>query len=394
MSASNKSLKKEGSAAATSSSSAEAMSYTNAAPVPVPVPASASLPSSPSMHVLKRTDSTAASVGVSSTIIRGEASRFAAQEAAVGSGVIFPWNRRYKFWWGFTVLATILTAFYETYQIAFAPGGESTGSSALLGYLLMAIFALDMAINFNLAFYDEKDQIVWDRQAIASNYLRGMFIIDFLAVFPFYVVALAISGEVGNDTSFTQYLGLLRLLRLLRLHRVKMLVDILQYSTKLSLMTLTLSRNFCFCLVWTHINACVFYFIARQLDFHQDDTWIGGSLQGTNGLERYTTSLYWSIVTFTTVGYGDFSPVNEIEQIFSMLYMLLNIIIQAWMIGSITLLIVKQDEKTGQYRDVMETLLAYARAHDFDYVRTNMQHYAADRRGYRSTIAFCSLVRV
>ena len=49
------------------------------------------------------------------------------------------------------------------------------------------------------------------------------------------------------------------------------------------------------------------------------------------------------------------------------MYMLLNIIIQAWMIGSITLLIVKQDEKTGQYRDVLQTLLAYARAHEFDY---------------------------
>lgn len=49
------------------------------------------------------------------------------------------------------------------------------------------------------------------------------------------------------------------------------------------------------------------------------------------------------------------------------MYMLLNIIIQAWMIGSITLLIVKQDEKTGQYRDVLQTLLTYARAHEFDY---------------------------
>jgi CRP-like cAMP-binding protein len=57
--------------------------------------------------------------------------------------------------------------------------------------------------------------------------------------------------------------------------------------------------------------------------------------------------------------------VNSAEQIWGMLYMLLNIIAQAWMIGSITLLIVKQDEKTGAYRDTMASLANYAALHDF-----------------------------
>jgi ankyrin repeat protein len=46
--------------------------------------------------------------------------------------------------------------------------------------------------------------------------------------------------------------------------------------------------------------------------------------------------------------------------------MLLNIILQAWVIGSITLLINKQDEHTGHYRDVLHTLDDYAKAHNFD----------------------------
>jgi ankyrin repeat protein len=48
-----------------------------------------------------------------------------------------------------------------------------------------------------------------------------------------------------------------------------------------------------------------------------------------------------------------------------MLYMLLNIIAQAWVIGSITLLIVKQDEKTGAYRDSMHTLKQYSTINNF-----------------------------
>lgn len=46
--------------------------------------------------------------------------------------------------------------------------------------------------------------------------------------------------------------------------------------------------------------------------------------------------------------------------------MFINIVFQAWIIGSITLLIVKNDEKTGLYRDTLETLDQYATIHSFD----------------------------
>jgi CRP-like cAMP-binding protein len=45
--------------------------------------------------------------------------------------------------------------------------------------------------------------------------------------------------------------------------------------------------------------------------------------------------------------------------------MLLNMVAHAWIIGSITLLIVKQDEKTGAYREAIQTLRQYSNLHDF-----------------------------
>jgi len=58
--------------------------------------------------------------------------------------------------------------------------------------------------------------------------------------------------------------------------------------------------------------------------------------------------------------------VNVAEQIWGMIYMLLNMIMSAWIIGSITLLIVKGDENTGKYRDILHTLDQYATLHSFD----------------------------
>lgn len=63
--------------------------------------------------------------------------------------------------------------------------------------------------------------------------------------------------------------------------------------------------------------------------------------------------------------YGDFSPVNPAEQVFSMVYMFLNILFMAWIIGSITLLVVKSDQKTGAYRELLSTVDDYARVNNF-----------------------------
>ena len=220
------------------------------------------------------------------------------------SHVIFPWNKYYKCWWGMTVVAATFTVFLITYQIAFMPGGLKPYADApsIIEYVLVAIFALDILINFNLAYYDERDEIVHDRASIARNYLRFMFWVDLIGVFPFYLVALAAAGALGEDTTLTQYLALLKLFKMVRLHRMKQLFDILQYSTRVSLMWLTLLRNFGAALLWTHFAGCIFYFISRQDSFDEETTWIGGSIRGLSAFERYCTTLYWSVVTFTTVG--------------------------------------------------------------------------------------------
>lgn len=281
--------------------------------------------------------------------------------------VILPWSRYYKYWWGFLVICAAFTALFETYTIAFSPAGLApyNNTSSIIDYILTAIYVLDILAQMNLAFYDEDEEIVYDRKTIAARYFKKMFWIDFLAVFPFYELSLAISGRLGEDSNTARYLAFLRLFRLLRLHRVSRLFGILQYNTNISLITLTLIRNFGAALVWAHVAACIFYFISRQYSHGADRTWLGDQAYELNSLELYVTSLYWSIVTFTTVGYGDWSPINTVEQIWSMIYMLINVVMQSWIIGSITLLIVKNDEKTGNYRDTLEVLDEYSKMHSF-----------------------------
>lgn len=211
--------------------------------------------------------------------------------------IVYPWIPSYKIWSVFILVCAIFTAFFETHEVAYGRAGLAPydDASSIIDYLLTVLFLFDMILNFNKAVYDEEEDIVEDRKGIAEIYMKKMFWIDLLGIFPFYEIALAISGELGKNSRVSQYLAILRLFRLFRLHRVTDLFSRIQYNTKISLLTLTLMRNFTVALVWAHLAACIFYFIARQYDFN-DDTWIGGDINDLTETEKYMTTLYWSIV--------------------------------------------------------------------------------------------------
>ncbi|CAJ1932854.1 unnamed protein product [Cylindrotheca closterium] len=276
--------------------------------------------------------------------------------------IIFPGSVFYRIWWVFTVIATAFTFFFETYQIGFGPGGlyQANDPSSIINFALNSIFGLDMVISFNLAFFNDQNELVYSHRDIANHYLSFYFWIDLVGVMPFYLIVLRITELYRDDTQLTQFLSLLRLLRLVRMRRVKQLFDIIKFSSKVSLISLTLIRNGVAAILWAHFAACAFFFIAKQYQFDPDNTWIGALDQDAmTSSQAYITTMYWSVVTFTTVGYGDLSPINKEEKVFAMIYMLLNITLMSYIIGSITLLVVKNDEAAGVYRHHLQILYKY-----------------------------------
>lgn len=279
--------------------------------------------------------------------------------------IIFPWTPAYQVWWSMTVVAAIVTAFLVPFQVAFQKEPESFNETAdCIEITLNTMFWIDMVVNFNLAFY-KKELIVFERSEIAAEYVRTLFWVDLIGVFPFETTALWLLSHSGEADTTALCFSLLRLLRFVRLHRIKKLSNLLQYDARVSLLWFTLIRNFAVVMVFTHAEACIMYFLAR-LESFDETTWLGPLVADMTGFQRYITSLYWSIVTFCTVGYGDFSPSNALEQIWGSVFMLLNVVIAAWIIGSITLLIVKGDEKTGEYRDSLQTLQQYGEMNSFE----------------------------
>lgn len=284
--------------------------------------------------------------------------------------VAMPWSQSYQSWWMLTVGASIVTFFFETYVVAFSFDPVFRPYQAenfVVEYGLTAIFMIDMVVQGRLAYYNHRDELEVNPRHMMSNYIqRGHFWIDLIAIVPLEFAVLALIGKIGQSSIHTRWTSLFRLARLLRMYRIKDFFEILSIDTRISLMTLTLVRNLVAAFFWVHVAACTMFFIAKQWD-DAETSFLGyEGVQEMTPIDQYVTSLYWATVTWSTVGYGDFVAHNTAERTWAVLYILISTIVQAWIIGSITLLLLKKDENTGAYRDTLETFAQYSKMHSFD----------------------------
>ena len=135
------------------------------------------------------------------------------------------------------------------------------------------------------------------------KYIFSFFgIIDLLSIIPTYI-SIFVPGS--------QYLSVIRILRVLRIFRILKLI-LYVGEANLLMKAIASSRRkivvFLFSLfTMVTIIGAIMYLIEGE----------------ANGFTSIPRSIYWAIVTITTVGYGDISPQTEIGQLFASIAMIL-----------------------------------------------------------------------
>lgn len=79
------------------------------------------------------------------------------------------------------------------------------------------------------------------------------------------------------------------------------------------------------------------------------------------GFTRYLRALYWSITTLATIGYGDLTPVTNLQIAYTMVVMLLGVGVYGYVIGNVTSLLANIDLAKSHYLENMERLSAFMR---------------------------------
>lgn len=140
-------------------------------------------------------------------------------------------------------------------------------------------------------------------------------IVDFLSIIPFYLSLFF---------PIIHYIGILRMLRMLRIFRIFNLADYMddgKYIVK----------------ALNHSSRKIYIFLLFMVIF----IIIIGSMMyllegGQNGFTSIPQSIYWAVVTTTTVGYGDISPATPAGKFLSIIVMLCGYSIIAVPTGIVT----------------------------------------------------------
>ncbi|MEZ0123327.1 MAG: ion transporter [Candidatus Reddybacter sp.] len=148
------------------------------------------------------------------------------------------------------------------------------------------------------------------------HYIFSFFgLVDLISIIPSYL-ALVVAGA--------NYLLIIRMIRVLRVFRILKLV---RYMDEASVLTRSLYLARRKILVF-FITVIVLSFIFGCLMFVVEGP--------ANGFTSIPKSIYWTIVTITTVGYGDITPQTVLGQFISTIAMLLGYSIIAIPTGIIT----------------------------------------------------------
>ena len=84
-----------------------------------------------------------------------------------------------------SIFAIIYTAIYVPFKVAFLPGDLKIPFLDWVDTIIDYIFVIDLFVNFFAAYEKSTDFIEYRFTRIVANYLKGWFLIDFVACFPF-----------------------------------------------------------------------------------------------------------------------------------------------------------------------------------------------------------------
>ena len=162
-------------------------------------------------------------------------------------------------------------------------------------------------------------------------------IIDFLSIFPAYLSLLIPA---------TQTLTVLRVLRALRIFRIFNMQRFLQESFHLlNALRRSLTKILIF-MLFVFITSIILGAVIYMFEHGKNPA-----------MSSIPTAIYWAVVTITTVGYGDLTPVTPIGQFISTLVMLLGYGIIAVPTGIVV------GETINEHRDARQEAQSHETAH-------------------------------
>ncbi|KAI9331668.1 hypothetical protein DFJ73DRAFT_856791 [Zopfochytrium polystomum] len=205
----------------------------------------------------------------------------------------FVTSRFGRLWMIFQVLATAVAIFNYVF-LTYAIQRDDRKHIKILDVVLAFIFLMDYAISMYIA----EDRLAF--------YFNPSSLVDLVSIVPPFIYVF-----VSESSQFVWFLGLLRILRASRILRTYRL---LSFSATEEKRELTIAA----------LSFCNFVFLAASI-INALET-INASRKSDPSLTHWHDSLYYIMVTFSTIGFGDLTPSSVPSRVVVMLLIVVVII--------------------------------------------------------------------
>ncbi|KAJ8246462.1 hypothetical protein GJAV_G00268100 [Gymnothorax javanicus] len=277
----------------------------------------------------------------------------------------------FKTTWDWVILIlTFYTAIMVPYNVSFKTK-QNNVTWLVVDSIVDVIFLVDIVLNFHTTFVGPAGEVISDPKLIRTNYLKTWFVIDLLSCLPYDVINAFENVDEGISSLFSS----LKVVRLLRLGRVARKLDnYLEYGAAVLVLLVCV-----FGLV-AHWLACIWYSIGDYEVIDQDanvvriDSWLyllgeatgspyrfntSGSGRWEGGPSKdsvYITSLYFTMTSLTSIGFGNIAPTSNGEKIFAVAMMMIGSLLYATIFGNVTTIFQQMYANTNRYHEMLNSV--------------------------------------
>ncbi|KAM4599887.1 potassium voltage-gated channel subfamily H member 1a isoform 1-T1 [Fundulus diaphanus] len=291
----------------------------------------------------------------------------------------------FKTTWDWVILIlTFYTAIMVPYNVSFKTK-QNNVTWLVVDSIVDVIFLVDIVLNFHTTFVGPAGEVISDPKLIRMNYLKTWFVIDLLSCLPYDVinafenvdeVCFRLEGEpLPQCQGISSLFSSLKVVRLLRLGRVARKLDhYIEYGAAVLVLLV------CVFGLAAHWLACIWYSIGdyevidEETNLVRMDSWLyilaetmgrpyrynaSGSGKWEGGPNKdsvYITSLYFTMTSLTSIGFGNIAPTTDGEKIFAVAMMMIGSLLYATIFGNVTTIFQQMYANTNRYHEMLNSV--------------------------------------
>ncbi|XP_062256370.1 potassium voltage-gated channel subfamily H member 1a isoform X1 [Platichthys flesus] len=306
----------------------------------------------------------------------------------------------FKTTWDWVILIlTFYTAIMVPYNVSFKTK-QNNVTWLVVDSIVDVIFLVDIVLNFHTTFVGPAGEVISDPKLIRMNYLKTWFVIDLLSCLPYDVINAfenvdevsdpGVTGTIQSNhhfhvrssrrssacsTGISSLFSSLKVVRLLRLGRVARKLDhYIEYGAAVLVLLV------CVFGLAAHWLACIWYSIGdyeiidEETNIVREDSWLyilaesagspyrynaSGSGKWEGGPNKdsvYITSLYFTMTSLTSIGFGNIAPTTDGEKIFAVAMMMIGSLLYATIFGNVTTIFQQMYANTNRYHEMINSV--------------------------------------